>query len=391
MDSDARARDYHRRQLWLALAGLLVAAGYLGALIATGGAITLRDRMAAVTPRWWVQLALALLILGCGSFILTLPLRWVGGFWLPRRFGLLHQSLRRWLWDLAKAAAIGGALGVLGAEIVYGLMRETTWWWLWGAVLFLVGYALLAWIAPIWLVPLFYRLVPLDDPQLRDRLLHVARRAGVSVLGVWIADQSKKGRTANAAVVGLGRTRRIVVFDTLIEGFPPAEIEAVLAHELGHQVHHDVLRGLLVQGVVTLATFWASSWLLATGARWLGLSGPADLAGLPLFGLILLVLGLIALPLANGWSRHVERRADDFAVRLEGGSTAFVSAMERLADLNLAEREPHPVKEFLLYSHPSIVRRIDRARALSARLPGNGRASDTEDSRIVPNPDRTAR
>src|SRR5215469_15172477 len=128
MDSDARARDYHRRQLWLALAGPLVAAGYLGALIATGGAITLRDRMAAVTPRWWVQLALALLILGCGSFILTLPLRWVGGFWLPRRFGLLHQSLRRWLWDLAKAATIGGALGVLGAEVVYGLMRETSWW-----------------------------------------------------------------------------------------------------------------------------------------------------------------------------------------------------------------------------------------------------------------------
>src|SRR5262252_1165912 len=106
MDSDVRARDYHRRQLWLALAGLLVAACYLGALIATGGAIAMRDWLAVVTPRWWLQLALALAILGCGSFILTLPLRWVGGFWLPRRFGLLHQPLRRWLGDLAKAAAI---------------------------------------------------------------------------------------------------------------------------------------------------------------------------------------------------------------------------------------------------------------------------------------------
>src|SRR5262249_39880453 len=153
---------------------------------------------------------------------------------------------------------------------------------------------------------LFYRLVPLEDAGLRERLLGLAAKAGVPALGVWVADQSRKSRTANAAVVGLGDTRRIVLFDTLVSQFPAAEVEAVLAHELAHQVHHDVERGLLVQGAVTLGTFWVAGHWLAAGAARAGLTGPADLAGLPLLGLIVMVLGLVALPLANGWSRRVE-------------------------------------------------------------------------------------
>ena len=364
MDTQARARRYHRRQFWLSIAGLFLAAAYLLALIATGAAVALRDWLSScLSPHWWIQLPLALIVLGGGYRVLSLPLRWLAGFWLPRRFGLLHQRFHRWLWDAAKATVIGGILALLGATVVYGFLRVTSWWWLWSAGIFLAGSAVVTWIAPIWLVPLFYRLIPLDDAALRDRLLRMAEKAGVPVLGVWIADQSQKSRAANAAVVGLGGTRRIVLFDTLIGEFAPAEVEAVLAHELAHHVHHDVVRGLLVQGVVTLATFWAADQILEVGARRLGLDGPADLGGLPLFGLILMALGLVALPLANGWSRHVERQADDFALRTAGDPEAFIAAMDRLGDLNLAERDPHYVKEFLLYSHPSVSRRIARARA----------------------------
>ena len=138
----------------------------------------------------------------------------------------------------------------------------------------------------------------------------------------------------------------------------------MLAHELAHEVHHDVGRGLLVQGAFTLATFWVADHLLKAGAIGLGLTGPADLGGLPLLGLILMALGLVALPMGNGWSRRVESQADDFALRMGGNPEAFIAAMERLGDLNLAERDPHFVKEFFLYSHPSITRRVARARAL---------------------------
>ncbi len=366
--ADARARTYHRRQLALSLAELALSASYLIVLVETRAAVHLAERLATWTPRWWLALAVAVLVLGGGYRLLSLSLAWLGGFWLPRRYGLLHQSLGRWLWDAAKTALIGGALGLVAVEVVYGLMRWSPWWWLWGAVVFLGGYALLALVAPVCLVPLFYRLTPLADGPLKSRLLALAARVGVPVTGVWVVDRSRKSRTANAAVTGLGRTRRILLFDTLLDTFTADEVEAVLAHELAHQLHGDIRRGLLVQGALTLVTFWVASGALRAGGVWLGLDGPADIGGLPLFGLVLLVVGLAALPLANGWSRHVEHAADRFALETLPGPAPFIGAMERLATLNLAERDPHPVEEFFLYSHPPIGRRIAYARQFPGGL-----------------------
>jgi len=366
--ADARARAYHRRQLALSLAELVLSAVYLIALIETSAAVHLADRLATWTPRWWLALAVAVLGLGGGYRLLSLPLAWLGGFWLPRRYGLLHQSLGRWLWDAVKTALIGGTLGLIAVEVVYGLMRWSPWWWLWGAVVFLGGYALLAMVAPVWLAPLFYRLTPLPDGPLKSRLLALAARVGVPVTGVWLVDQSRKSRTANAAVTGLGRTRRILLFDTLLDTFTADEVEAVLAHELAHQLHGDIRRGLLVQGALTLVTFWVAAGALRVGGAWLGLDGPADIGGLPLFGLVLLAVGLAALPVANGWSRHVEHAADRFALETLPGPGPFIGAMERLATLNLAERDPHPVEEFFLYSHPPIGRRIAFARQFPGGL-----------------------
>ena len=358
----ARARAYHRRQLALSLLGLALSVAYLLALLATQAAAHLAEYVARWTTTWWLELGVVLLILAGGYRLLTLPLHWLGGYWLPRRFGLLHQPFRRWLWDAAKAALIGAGLGLLAVVTIYALLRATAWWWLWGAAVFLAGYALLALVAPIWLVPLFYRLTPLPDGELLARLLALARRVGVPVTGVFVVDQSRKSRTANAAVTGLGRTRRILLFDTLLDQFTAEEIEAVLAHELAHQLHGDIRRGLLVQGVLTLVTFWIADLALRWGIGWLGLAGPADIAGLPLFGLILVLVGLAALPVANGWSRRVEWQADRFALETIPDPRAFIGSMERLAALNLAERDPHRLEEFFLYSHPAIERRIAHAR-----------------------------
>ena len=364
-----RARVYHRQQFRCAAAGFALSVVYLAMWLATGASVALRERLADVTRAWWIEVPLTLAVLGSGYLILSLPLRWLRGFWLPRRYGLLHQSLARWIWDQVKAGLVGVLLGGLAVEVVYGLLGATRWWWLWGAAVFFGGYALLALVAPIWLLPLFYRVVPLGDAGLGERLLRLAERTGVPVLGVWVADQSRKGRTANAAVVGLGRTRRILLFDTLIAEFTADEVESVLAHELGHHVHRDILRGLLFQGALTLATFWVADHALRIGARALGLAGPADVAGLPLFGLILIGVGVVALPVSNGWSRRVERQADDFALRTTHDPAAFIGAMERLAALNLAESDPHPIKEFFFYSHPSIGRRVVRARAFVRQFP----------------------
>lgn len=361
-EESARARVYHRRQLALSVLGLALSVAYLVALIATRAAAHLADHVARWTSLWWLELGLVVLVLAGAYRLLTLPLHWLGGYWLPGRFGLLHQPFWRWLWDAMKAALIGAGLGLLAILTIYGLLRVTAWWWLWGAAIFLAGYTLLALVAPIWLVPLFYRLTPLPDGDLLARLLALARRVGVPVTGVFLVDQSRKSRTANAAVTGLGRTRRILLFDTLLDQFTAEEIEAVLAHELAHQIHGDIGRGLLVQGALTLVTFWIADLALRSGVGWLGLAGPADIAGLPLFGLILLLVSLATLPVANGWSRRVEWQADRFALETIPDPRAFIGSMERLATLNLAERNPNRLEEFFLYSHPAIARRIAHAR-----------------------------
>lgn len=359
------ARSYHRWQFWLGVGRLALTAGLLAVFLFTNATLSLRQWMEAAGHPFWLQVAVLFLILSAALRLASVPLTWLAGYWLPRRVGLLHQPLWLWAFDHVKAVALNFVLTLLAAEAIYLLLSVTAWWWLWGAAVFFVGFALLAMVVPVFIVPLFYRLSPLSDAGLRERLLALADRAGVPVVGVWVADQSRKSRTANAALTGLGRTRRILLFDTLVEGFTPDQVESVLAHELAHHIHGDVRRALLVQGGLTLVTFFVADRVLRIGSAWLGLDGPADPAGLPLFALIVIALSLAALPLANSYSRWAERRADDFALAVTRNPEAFIGAMERLAELNLAERRPHPLKEFFLFSHPSIERRITRARGFA--------------------------
>ena len=366
MPEPTEAARYHRRQLWLGLAGFALGLVYLVVILASGAAAALAETVAVRVDAWWARVAAVAVALAAGRALLGLPLAWARGFWLPRRYGLLHQPLGSWLADRAKAAVLGGALAVGGVVVLYALIRTTAWWWLVGTAVFLVVGVGLAALFPIVVVPLFYHLTRLGDPALERRLLGLAERAGVAAIGVWIVDQSRKSRTANAGVVGLGRTRRIILFDTLATGFREEEVEAVLAHELAHHVHGDTWRGLVLQGVLTLVTFWAAAWLLDAGVAWWGLAGPADPAGLAWLALVLTVLGALQLPLTNSFSRRIERQADDFALGLTRDPAAFIGAMERLGDLNLAERRPHRLEEWLLYSHPALDRRIERARGEAA-------------------------
>ena len=359
----ADAARYHRLQRRLSLLGFVVSAAYLLALLFTPeGRVFARWSAGAAESRW-AQVGLVTVVLVGVHTALTFPLGLIRGYWLPKRFGLLHQPLGGWLMDRVKAALIGSALGLAAIEMVYALLALTPLWWLWTSAVFFVAQVALAAVLPIWIAPLFYRLTPLADARLGERLLAVACRAGVEAIGVFVADQSRKSRTANAAVVGLGRTRRIVLFDTLLSDFPPEEIESVLAHELGHHVHGDVRRGLLVNGAVRLVTFWLAALALDAGVPLFGLDGRADPAGLPWLALVLMALTLVQLPLANGFSRWLERRADDFALATTGDAPAFIAAMERLGRLNLAEPSPSRFRELVFYSHPALERRIARARA----------------------------
>jgi STE24 endopeptidase len=363
MDRERSATRYHRLQLLLAAIALLVGASWLLLLTLTGLARFVAEQGARVIDRaWWTVLVVSVAT-GAGHTLVTAPLAIVKGYVLPRRFDLLHQPFSAWVLDRLKAAALGGAIGLAVIEVIYVVIAATPHWWI-VAGAFVAAVSLLgAVVFPVWIVPLFYRLTPLADQTLAGRLETLARRAGVPVIGCWVVDQSRKSRTVNAAVAGLGRTRRVILFDTLLDTLGPGETEAVLAHELGHHARHDMWRGFVAHTILGFLTFWAADQILRATAPLVGLDGLADPSGVPWLALVLGLLGLVTMPIANTYSRAIERRADDFALRLTGDAGAFVGAMERLADLNLAERNPPRLEELFLFSHPSIGRRIARARA----------------------------
>jgi STE24 endopeptidase len=216
------------------------------------------------------------------------------------------------------------------------------------------------------LMPIFYKFIPLGEEhaELAERLRRLAEKARTRVQGVFKFDMSRRTRAANAALTGLGKTRRIILADTLINEFSTDEIETVLAHELGHQVNRDIPLLIAVNTLSTLLGLYLASLVLKWGIAVFGFSSPGDIAALPLFLLVMGAYSLITMPLSNGFSRWRERLADEYALQATGNGAAYASALSRLSNQNLAEADPEPWVEWLLYSHPALGKRIRMAQAL---------------------------
>lgn len=359
-----KAKEYARirRRLMvvdLALGGLYALVWLLGGL-----SVGLRDYLLQWTDNVGLLVAGFVLIFGGIYFLLDLPLGYYSGFVLPHRYGLSTQTLSGWVVDLIKSVLLGGILGLLVIEIIYYVLRiSPDLWWLWAGLILLFFSVILANLAPVLLMPLFYKFVPLEEEHadLVDRLMNLADRAGTHVRGVYQFDMSRRTKAANAAITGLGNTRRIILGDTLINEFSPDEVETILAHELGHQVHRDIPIGILVESIITLGGLYLASLGLQWGVEVFGFEGVADIAAFPLFGLVVGAYGMVTMPLGNAFSRWRERRADEYALKTTSNGQAYASALTRLANQNLAEADPEPWVEVLLYSHPALNKRIAMA------------------------------
>ncbi len=358
------AKTFARLRYRLLAVDLVLGGGLALVLLLSGLAVGLKGLVAAHTGRPVLLVAGYFLLLSVGYGLATLPLEYYGGFALPHRYGLSNQTLRAWLVDEAKGGLLGLGLGLVVVEVIYYLLRVAPdLWWLVTAGFLLLLTVVLTNLAPVLLVPLFYKLKPLADAELESRLERLAAKARTGVLGVWTIDLSSKTSAANAMVMGLGNTRRIVLGDTLYGEYGPDEIEVIVAHELGHHVAHDMWWGLFLQSGLTLVGLYVAHLALLWGAASLGLSGPDDAAGIPLLALVMGGFMAVTTPLANSFSRWREARADDYALRATGRPEAFVSAMVRLANQNLADVDPERWAELLLLSHPAIGKRIERGLA----------------------------
>jgi STE24 endopeptidase len=358
-EDSPRVKRYHRTHRVLGVAGFVVDFSLLAVLLATGWTISSRVWAEAASTRPVIALVIYLAILGLLSKCLSLPLDFVQGYWLEHRYGLSNQTVGGWIVDQLKGLAVGGGLAILGLEFLYWTLRR--WpsdWWVVCALAFIGFFVLLANLAPVLILPIFFKFKPLENPALTERLVNLCRRARTRVRGVFEWKLSEKSKKANAALVGLGNTRRIILADTLLAAFSDDEVEAVLAHELGHHVHRHILQGMAVQGAATFLGFYLADLALRGLTPFFGFRGVSDFANLPLLALVMTALSLILLPVVNAHSRRMERQADEYALGAIPERSAFISSMEKLGELNLAERRPHPWIEFIFHSHPSLEKRL---------------------------------
>jgi STE24 endopeptidase len=369
--NEDKATRYQRRKRQVSVVSMIWSVLLLGGLAATGWSAALRDAAehlaGAAGPASW-QSPLAILffvfLLSLLNEIAGLPLGFYSGFHLERQYELSKETFGGWLTDQAKSFGLGLVLGSIAAELVYGFIRfSPDRWWLTAGLTFTLLIVGLANLAPVLLLPIFYTVKPLDKDALRGRLLALAERAGARVLGAYEWGLGEKTKKANAALAGIGGTRRILVSDTMLAEFSDEEIEVVLAHEIAHHVHGDIWKGIAFQSALILAGFYLASLVLRVMAGPAGLRGVDDVAGLPLLLLAAGAVSLVMVPAAHAMSRGFERRADRFALDLTGNPRAFISAMRRLGAQNLAEEDPSKVVQWLFYSHPPVRDRIAVAQA----------------------------
>ena len=364
-----RSKAYHRMKLALGLASTGLGWGYLLLLVLTPlSANLVRATELATSP--YGRFLLFVVAAGLMAQVVALPMAFISGYVVERRYDLSNQTVRAWAWERLKGTLVGTALGLPLALIFYACLRtfDVGWWLPVGGMMVLFS-VVLGRLAPILIFPLFYTFERLgDDHPLGERIAALCRTVGLSVTGVFRFDLSKTTKKANAAFAGMGRAKRVLLADTLLDQFPEDEILAVVAHELGHFRLKHIWKGMALGTLVTFAGLYIVAQLhsrIAAG----DLTG---LATLPWLALLLGLYGFLTGPLSQAYSRRNEFAADRFSADLLGGGDDLVMGLERLADLNLADRDPHPVVEFLFHSHPSIKRRLAALAAGAVGRAGTG-------------------
>lgn len=362
-----QAKQYSRitRRLWLVETAISLI--YPIAWLVFGWAIQLRIWITQSSPLLandWVAIPAFVFVFGAIAAVIEFPLSYYTGFVLPHRFDQSNQTLKDWVIDQLKGAAISLPIGLIVLELLYLALRATgALWWLWAAGGLLVFQVILANLAPVLIMPLFNKYVPLGEEhaELAERLMKLAQKSNTRIKGVFKFDMSRQTKAANAALTGIGNTRRIVLGDTLINEFTLDEIETVLAHELGHHVNRDIQFLMGFGTLVTALGLYLASLAMTWAVSTFGFTSVADVAAFPALTLVLTLYGLLTMPLQNGFSRWRERMADEYALKTTGKNEAFASAFTRLANQNLGEIDPEKWVVFLFYSHPPLGERIATA------------------------------
>lgn len=358
-------KRYQRQKLTAQLGSMLLSLACLALL-----AFWVGPKLDPLLRLWlgdnrWVRLIVLAMVYAASLELLTLPLDFWSGFILEHRYHLSNQTLLRWIWRQIKGYLVGGPIALVLLLGFYSLLWYAgEWWWLWAAAGWLGVTLILGQIMPIVILPLFYKVTPLSDSALLERLRRLAHGTGLNIEGIYRLHLSAETRKANAALAGLGRTRRVLLGDTLLDQFTPEEIEVVFAHEVGHHVHRHLRKMVFWSVILTGTSFWLADFVLKQTAEALHYAStdllPAykDPSALPLLLFVLSVFGLALSPLQNAVSRYFERQCDRYALKRTGLAEAYRSAFIKLAQINKSDPDPHPVVVWLFDDHPPIRERL---------------------------------
>ncbi|MFA5287338.1 MAG: M48 family metallopeptidase [Candidatus Omnitrophota bacterium] len=303
-----------------------------------------------------------LILVFLGYYLLEFPLNFYQSYILERKFSLSTQSLKDWLQDQLKAGIISCIIGLILAVSFYSILHNfPNKWWLVISAFWIFFSVVLAKVMPVIIIPLFFKYKKLSDDSLRERIMRLADKMKVKLIDCFEIDFSKKTLKGNAAFVGIGNTRRVILADTLRDKYTHDEIEVILAHEFAHYQLKHLLKLIAVNSFSTLAIFYLIFKTSGNALSLFNLSSLSDIAALPVILIYFVLFGIISQPLEAFISRSFERSADSLALETTGLKDAFISMMNKLGQQNLADRSPHPIIKFFFFDHPPIDERIKSA------------------------------
>lgn len=355
----AEAKKYAKTKRVIGIAETVMIFAILAVLIFTGLSVKIENFAYGISDNIYIALLVFFAVIGISEAVITFPLSFYSGYILEHRYNLSNQTLFAYFKENAKSLLIGLVIGVPILLIFYFLIKNTgeMWWLYLGIIMFLFS-VLLGRIAPVLIFPLFYKFRPIENESLKEKILKICDKSGVKVQGIYMFDMSKNTKKANAAFTGIGKSKRIIIGDTLLNNFSEDETEVIFAHELGHYSKKHIIKMSVLSTVLTFAGLYVTAYFYGVLLGAFGFQETYQLAALPLLALLLSIFGLVTSPLANIQSRKFERDADRYAIETTNNPRAFISSMEKLAEQNLADKTPNKIIEYLFHSHPSIQKRI---------------------------------
>jgi STE24 endopeptidase len=355
-----KAKKYNNIKLVFGIGKSIISFILILLFVLLGYSESLVNYISQFSSNSYIVFILFVIVSGIAASIFFYPVNFYTGFLLEHKYNLSNQTFLQWTWENFKGTLIGGVIGLPILLLFYfALITFGALWWLPFSIILFVISVLLAKIVPVIILPLFYKITPLDNEELKDRILRLSNDVGMKVENVFKFDMSKNTKKANAAFTGLGKTKRILLGDTLLESYNDDEIETVIAHELGHYKHKHIIKNIIISTVFSFLTFFLIAFLYDLSLEWFDFTSRTQIAAIPILSLWGMLIGLIQSPISNSISRKFEYEADEYAVNSTGKSEAFINTLEKLTDQNLGDREPHPFVEWFSYSHPSIKKRTD--------------------------------